>query len=327
MNKELKFLWVDDEPQRKRAADSLKDELGVDMTFICVEGENIDTKLNEILSTSSQPDLIIMDHILTRTSSETFKRGSTAATVIHEKWPECPIVSVTAVDLKSDVDTRQRSAYENMFRDYRISEHYQTILSIANGFGKLRKNRPKDINALLNQIDCPMDDREKIRKILPIEIKEEGNLNDESFIVEVYRWFNSVLAERPGFLYNKKWAATYMGLSEDGFNSVSKLFEPAKYQGIFSDSSNERWWKSQLTQIIAEKTGKVGLPWKIGRELVASKASLYSKCYSSKKEFPETVAAMDESVDTEWHAMRLEETEPHPNYEDMLFFEQLRIMK
>ena len=64
MNKELKFLWVDDEPQRKRAADSLKDELGVDMTFICVEGENIDTKLNEILSTSSQPDLIIMDHIL-----------------------------------------------------------------------------------------------------------------------------------------------------------------------------------------------------------------------------------------------------------------------
>ena len=327
MRKKLKFLWIDDDPQREIAASSLQEELGAEVFFLNVEGENIDIKLHEILSKKNEPDLIVMDHFLNKTSSETFKRGSTAATAIHEKWPECPIISITAVDLRNDVDTRQRSAYENMFRDYRISDHYLTIQSIAIGFKNLKRKRPENLDALLDHFGCPIEDRERMKKILPIEIKEDKNFKDESFIIEVYRWFSTVLIERPGFLYNKIWAATYLGLSEKGFDSVKKLLEPAKYTGIFSDPSNERWWKSHLTEIVAEKTGKVGLPWENGRDLVEKKKALFSKCHSSKKDYPETVAAVDESIDAKWHPMRLEETEPHPYFEDMLFFEQLRIMK
>lgn len=328
MKKKLKFLWIDDEPQRRKfAAENMRDELNVEMSFVSVENQDIDKSLQSVVSTYSQPDLIIMDHYLNNTLSIGYKRGSTAATVLHEKWPECPIVSVTAVDIKRDVDTRQRSAYENMFADHKISDHYQTILSIANGFKKLKDNRPKNISELLDKFCCPSEDRERITKILPVEIKEDKNFTDQSLSIEVYRWFNSVLVARPGFLYDKLWAATYLGLTEKGFETVGKIFEPAKYQGVFSDSSNERWWKSQLSEIVAEKTNSVGLPWITGRELVKQKPDFFSKSFKTKKEFPEIVAALDESAGATWHPMRLEETEPHPQFEDMLFFEQLRVMK
>jgi hypothetical protein len=214
-----------------------------------------------------------------------------------------------------------------MFRDNKISEHYQTIMSIALGFRDLKKKRPKDPKEILDHLGCPKEDRERLIKILPIEIKEEVNIKDSSFIVEIYKWFSSILESRPGFLYDKTWASTYLGLSEKGFDAVSGIFDPARYNGVFSDDSNKRWWKSQLTKTVAEKTNKVGLPWVIGRDLVKDKKMFYSKCYASKEEFPETVAALDESVDAKWVPMRLSETEPHPNFENMLFFEQLRILK
>ena len=305
----------------------MEDELGIDVEFISLENKDIDEELLQLLSSKKEPDLIVMDHILNRASSETFKNGSTAATVIHERWPECPIVAITAVDLRNDIDTRQRSAYENMFRDNKISEHYITIMSISQGFRALKKNRPKVPEEILDHLSCPKEDRERLAKILPIEIKEEVNIKDASFIVEIYRWFSSTLFERPGFLYDRTWAATYLGLSGSGFDSVKGVFEPAKYKGVFCDTSNERWWKSQLTEIVAEKTGRDGLPWVIGRDFVEPKKKYFSKCYASKKDYPETVAAQDESVDAKWVPMRLSETEPHPNFENMLFFEQLRILK
>ncbi|MEQ9403867.1 MAG: response regulator [Cyclobacteriaceae bacterium] len=327
MSKRMKFLWIDDEPLRKRAADNLEEALNVDVSFIGLEGKDIDNVLHDLLTKDSEPNLIVMDHVLNKASSETFKKGSTAATVIHEKWPECPIVAITAVDLRNDIDSRQRSAYENMFRDNKISEHYQTIESIALGFNMLKKKRPVNQDEILDRLVCPKLDRERLKKILPIEIKEEVNIKDASFIIEIYKWLNTTLFSRPGFLYDKLWAATYLGLSEKGFDSVKKLFEPAKYMGVFSDPSNERWWKSQLTEIVAEKTGKVDFPWITGRYLVEPKKLNYSKSHPTKKEYPQTVAALDESIDTKWVPMRLEETEAHPQFEDMLFFEQLRVMK
>lgn len=328
MKEKLKFLWIDDEPQkRKGAAESMGNELDVSIKFISVEDQDIDESLQKILKDNDQPDLVIMDHYLNKTTSTTFKRGSTAASIIHEKWPECPIVSVTAVDIRNDVDTRQRSAYENMFPDHHISNHYQTIYSIAEGFKVLKTKRPKSREALFDCLRCPGEDRERLQKILPFEIKEDNSYKDHSFLIEVYRWFNSVMLKRPGFLYDKIWSATYLGLSEKGFDSVVDLFEPAKFLGVFTDPSNPRWWKSQLTLILAQKTGKVGLPWIVGRDLVPPTKNNFSFSQPTKREYPETVAAKDESHDTEWVPMRLDETEPHPHFEDMLFFEQLRIMK
>ena len=323
MKKKLKFVWVDDNPARKKDSENLSSQLDITVDFLDLKGQPIDERLHH-LAIGSEPDLIILDHSLDQALSETYKTGSTAATFLHEQWPECPIVSFTGVDL-NDIDIRHKSAYEGMYPINRISEYYKSILSIATGFNLLKNNRPSDITSLLSKFKVPEDDQEKFKKILPKELKE--NFDDKSLLSEIYRWSRSILFKRPGFLYDRVWAATYLGLSEKGFGQVEKSFDKAKYQGVFSDASNERWWKSKLLEIVGEKTQEVGLPWVIGRKLVDVNKQNFSKCYSSNEDFPETVAAEDMTPGARWKAMKLKYTEPHPNFEDMLFFEELRLMK
>lgn len=326
MRKPINFVWFDDSPEREATAKSLAKAIKAEYRFVNVKDGDLDNIINKYLSESIEPDLIIMDHFLDNTSSKTFRKGSTAATFIHEVFTECPIISVTAVDIKKDVDTRQKSAYEDMYPDNEISAHYKTIESIALGFRKLKRKRPESIDDIVKYFDCPEEDIERFCKILPIEIKEKENLKDKSLLIEMNRWFRHTLIERPGFLYDRIWAATYLGLTPKGFDTVSEQFKNARYKGVFADESNNRWWKSKLTELVVKKTGEIGLPWEIGRKLVNDK-KYYSKCYVSDEQYPETVAAEDETEGAQWHPMKLKYTEPHPSYEDLLFFENLRIIK
>jgi hypothetical protein len=179
---------------------------------------------------------------------------------------------------------------------------------------------------VLDRLGVPESDRDRFVKILPHELKDK--FNDGSYPVELFRWINSLLFERPGFLYNRLWTSTLLGLSDSGFQNVEAKFESAKYQGAFVMTGEERWWKSQVLSILGEETGKYGLPWEIGRSLVDGHIeSFFSKCHSSQEFYPETVAAVDDRDDAEWHPMKLKYTSPHPHFEDMLFFEELRMMK
>ncbi|WP_420320105.1 hypothetical protein [Flagellimonas sp.] len=323
MNKDMRFLWVDDNPARIEDAKNLEDALKITVDFKDVNKKDLDNILGKI-KTEAAPNLIIMDHSLDLSESETYKTGSTAAAYLHEVWPDCPIISVTAVDI-NDVDIRHRSAYETMIPANRISQNYETILSIAEGFVSLKEKHPKDVESLLMMFKPPKDTVEKLKKILPKELKE--NFEDQSLLLEVYRWSVSVLFDRPGFLYDELWAATFLGLNIKGFNLIKDQMSAAKYIGVFSDKSKERWWKDLLLEELARITGDVGLPWEIGHKLVGAKKEYFSKCFASAEYYPETVAAEDMTYDAKWYPMKLKYTEPHPSYEDMLFFEELRIMK
>ncbi|GAH64337.1 unnamed protein product [marine sediment metagenome] len=134
--------------------------------------------------------------------------------------------------------------------------------------------------------------------------------------------------ERPGFLYDRLWTATLLGLNENGFKKVEKLFTTAKYKGIFADESRERWWKSELIRILSKHVNVPGLPWEKGRSLPNITTRFYSKDYYSnfKEEYPETVAYTDETSNKRAQ-MKLKYTVPHPKYDKLLFFEEIRIMK
>lgn len=323
MNNNLKFIWFDDYPQRKKTANNMAEKLSIKVDFISLQGKKVDDVLKEVLQ-GEEPDLILMDHSLYKAEVETVNKGSTAAAVLREKWHHCPIVSVTEVE-KVDMDLFQRAAYDAIFEFRNISKNYSTILSIAHGFKTLKTYYPKNISEIFDLMEVPVDDREKMKKILPIEIKD--NLQDKSLLIEIYRWYSSTLHKRPGFLYDRTWVSTLLGLSNSGFKQVEEKFDQAKYKGVFKDDSNERWWKSEVLSILGNEVDEVGLPWIIGRSLVENQKKYFSKCHASGEEFPETVAAEDETADSDWYPMKLKHTEPHPFFEDMLFFEELRIMK
>jgi len=324
MTNKLNFVWIDDDPDRKNKADNLEDALGVSVKFTSIKGSSVDETIENLLN-DTEPDLILLDHSLDQAISKTIKTGSTAATIIHEKWPTCPIISITGID-SHDISIINRSAYEAMFPVNRISEHYVTIKSIAIGFNILKGIQSRDLSSILDFINVPEEDRESVSNILPAELKGQ-NLTDQALFLEIFRWVKNILLSRPGFLYNELWTSTYLGLNEEGFNSVKEMFDDALYKGVFSDPSNPRWWKSRLLEILGENIDQFGLPWQIGRQLKPDRSELYSKCYVSEEPYPEVVAAVDETPNTEYHPMKLKYTETHSMNEDLLFFEDLRIMK
>ncbi len=283
----------------------------------------IDKVLLELVA-GPEPDLIIMDHRLDMAYSNTYRTGSTAAIFIHEYWASCPIISLTGVELE-EIDIRHRSLYEGMYPITRISDYYSSIMSIAEGFSTLKRKIPKDIDTLISLFIPSEEDANKIKKVLPKELKQ--NFEDKSLLLEIFRWYRSIIYKRPGFLYSEIWAATLLGLNIEGFRKVKGSFDSTKYSGIFVDEFNPRWWKSGLLQKLCEIVEKTGTPWVIGQELVKRDSKLLSKCFASGEEHPETVAAEDTTIGAKWYPMKLKYTEPNPNYEDMLFFEELRLMK
>ncbi len=106
MSKQLNFIWIDDAPERKESAGNLGEALNVQVEFVDVSTSDSETKLANILE-GTEPDMIIIDHNLKDIESGIFKKGSTVATYIRERFFDCPIISISAnVD---DVDTQQKA--------------------------------------------------------------------------------------------------------------------------------------------------------------------------------------------------------------------------
>lgn len=327
MTNNLNFIWIDDSTEREKDSENLKahfDSISVPITMQFVLLDNtkvVDEEINKILE-NTEPDLIILDHSLTKSNSTTYKTGSLVANYIHEKWPGCPIISCTAVNL-ADFDLRTGKAYENIFESNRISSHYDTILAIANGFKSLKSQQSQPDDLFLNSLSVPEADLLKVKKVIPLEFLQQ--VNDNGLYSDWYKWCNSVLFSRPGFLYDMKHTATLLGLTLEGFQTIKHRFCGALYTGIFSTESNPRWWKSQVLNILSEITEEINTPWILGRKLTDN-TTFYSKCYSSGEDFPEVLAAVDTSENTEWHPMKLKHTIAHPNFDNLIFFDEIRLM-
>ena len=123
------------------------------------------------------------------------------------------------------------------------------------------------------------------------------------------------------------WTATLLGIKVTSFHKVEDLFKKAKYEGVFTDESNPKWWKSALLEILSNKIPKSGLPWEKGRELTSITRRDYSVCSVSGEEFPETVGFMDETPDSEEAPMKIKYSIPHVKFDNLLYFDEIRMMK
>jgi CheY-like chemotaxis protein len=330
MKKKFTVLWIDDDPSRKAESDSMKSRLKLDMDikFIDVKNKSLPDELKKILS-SDKPDLILMDHMLDKITENGYKTGSTAAEVIHEKWADCPIICVTEVDLK-DIDLHKQSIYEDIFEFANISSYYSTLVSIAASFQELKKKPPQNIGDFIGLLKAPEDDLERLKAVIPEELKNKELYQDESLLLTISRWVRQTLMAKPGFLYDRLWTATLLGIKEESLPKIEHIFSEAKYSGIFADEGKgkERWWQSKLKEILFCRFPEIDeiYPWKLGRKLPGIAKDDFSKCHASGEDFPETVAYTDEAAKTR-EPMRLRYTVSHPGFEKSLFFEEMRMMQ
>lgn len=323
MSKKYRFAWIDDNPRRKESSDNLKASLNMAGEFIDARIDQ--SKMLSDLFSKPQPDVLIIDHNLENNVTGIFKKGSTLAANIRETWPDCPVICITGQDTLN-VDSQKRLLYQEVISVTHISRHYNTIFSIAKSFRKLKEAKPNDVDQLLTLMKAPKEDKEKIKSIIPQELKD--NFGDIGVSLIISHWLRNTFLKRPGFVYDKLWTATTLGLKETSLAKVDGIFESAKYSGIFADDSNPLWWKSKLLSILSSRVEEFGLPWEKGRFLSADFTKRdYSACHVTGDDFPETVAFVDEAKTSERAPMKISQTLPHPNYEDLLFFEEIRIMK
>jgi hypothetical protein len=319
----LNFIWIDDLPERSGEARNMAKAINVNIEFLDVKNVKLLDELKNVTK-KEEPNLIIIDHNLEDTDSGIFKKGSSTTPFIRETWPECPIICISGVNI-NEVDGQQKSLYEEIFSINTVSKHYSEIFSIAASYKKAKENRPKSIDDILNLIECPELDRLKISSILPTDLKD--NFLDSSLILELSKWVRNTLMKRPGFLYDRLWLATLIGIKEESFYKVEKKFSGALYNGIFSNPDNPRWWKSDALTILFELSDASGLPWVKGRGIEGIDENDYSICYATGVEFPETIAYEDQSRNSKRVPIKIKESILHPDFENLLYFEEIRLMK
>lgn len=321
------FLWIDDDKSRKKNLDTLKRKLSVGGQFLDVSGEDITAKVDSILL-SNKFDLILIDHFLdsAKPKQASIRTGSTVTEYIREQRPDCPIVGVTGAGKATDIDFHKKSIYEDLFEVSSISDYYNSILSIAESYRTLVKKRPQNNDDLIKLLKAPKDVMERLTIMIPDDVKR--NYKDKSLLINISKWVRRGLMSKPGFLYDSLWTATLLGLKEESFIKVKQLFEKAKYNGLFSDESNERWWQAQVRKIIYAKypDDKLAFPWQLGHKLPIIVKKDHSVCHVCGKEFPETVGYTDEAAKTPV-PMHLRCSLIHPNFENTLYYDDIRMME
>jgi hypothetical protein len=319
MNTPKIIVWIDDNPNRESTAT----DLGA--RFVNVKGKDIALELKTLLDGRS-PQLVIIDHVLDKTAGThpVFLRGSTIAEAIKEKWPSCPVIGVTNADKLRGIDLRTQEAYDALFPFVNFGKYFDRIRGIARGFALLAKT-DSDIQTLIKLLKPPGDEIERLLDTLTDDLKAPAQ--DASVASRIYRWVEGLM-DRPGFLLDPLWSATYLGLNEAGFEKVARHFEKAKYKGVFARPDEPRWWSSGLSgrlyKLCDPRPGE--LSWQVGRRLPGIKKEYLSSCYYCNKDFPETVAFLDEASNDR-RAMHLKCTEPHPRYKRELYFEDIRMMR
>ncbi len=314
------IVWIDDNPDRARTAED------IGALFVDVRNEDVAETVENLLE-SGQPRLIILDHVLDKTATKNpiFQRGSTIAEAIKEHWPACPVVGVTNVEKAKKIDERTYRTYDDLFLFVNFAKYRDRIDSISKGFLVVTKANPKKARDLVALLKPPEDEIDRLVDALPDDLKK--SFRDPSLASRLYSWVDHLI-ERPGFLYDGLWAATFLGLNESGFEVAAENFKQAKYSGVFARDDDPRWWSSKLSELLyklCEPT--LDEPsWRAGRGLPSIKKEHYSFCYYCKEEFPETVAFLDDAGE-ERRPMHLRHTVLHPLFKRELYFEDIRMMR
>jgi len=321
MSTSKRIVWIDDNPGRQRTADDISAK------FINVQNRDLAQEVEKLLS-GPPPSLVILDHVLDKTTTKNlaFQKGSTIAEAIKEKWPFCPVVGVTNVDNVQDIDVRTKGIYDALFPFQDFGQYMDRIDAIKKGFAFVARTKARTARKLVQLLKPPEDEVERLVAALPDDLKK--SFSDPSVASRLYRWVDHLMG-RPGFLYDKLWGSTFLGITQSGFEKIADRLEKGKYGGVFTRDVEPRWWLSRLSALLYKqcKPEPGEMSWHTGRRLPGIKGEHFSRCYVCDEEFPETVAYLDAVSDAGRAAMHLKCTVLHLRYQRELYFEDIRLMQ
>ncbi|MDY6989288.1 MAG: hypothetical protein SWQ30_14665 [Thermodesulfobacteriota bacterium] len=328
MRKGFDFLWIDDDKSREITAENLEKNTGTRVHFYDVTNKNLVEQIGHLLDKHS-PDLVIVDHKLDKTigalRNKLTSTGASAAEIIRDSNPQIPVVCVTKVDVDRDITFAQRSVYDAVFNAAHLTRKNPILVAIAKGFRNLSRKPPKNQEELLNRLQCPKVDRTRLMQVLPKDVKT--GFGQQGYASVLFRWISGVFFERPGFLYDSIWSATLVGAKESSFRKAKEKMEPARYRGLFANDVEPRWWVSRILEILYKNTSDSEQDDSrlLGRAYLEIPKQGYSKCEISRKDLPDTVAFTDKT-NTKRRQVCLEFTEEHPEFQKLLFFEEIRLI-
>jgi len=317
--KTLRFVWIDD--KRGKVEDYRPViEAGVDGKRTSLElievNNDILGRLNDWCSAnkSHPPDLIIIDHIFTMALPFGLK-GSSVAHLLRSELPRVPMVCVTAMFNKPhSFDQEDISEYTALFRYQHLNDGLEDLAAIARDFPKLHPTTAKTREHFISALKPPARDREDLNQVLPEEFKSEQHTTTEH---RVARWIFTVFLRRPGFLYDRLYTATLLGLTVDGFSKVEDKFDKAKYKGVFATKSEPKWWSSAVRKLLYELAGEDSpdLPQYAGRSLPGLTPADFSVCYVSKKSEPppDAIVSTDSTSAAKLRVVRRQYSDRNPS--------------
>lgn len=317
----IRVLVLDDDPARETAYHQMEKGGDAEVDFRCLKDEDTAKVIQELPDTT--PDIIFVDHRLDKTavSGNLMRTGKCVTPILREKWSKPPIIGVTAAK-KDCLDHDGSRFYEEVFDFSDISQLEDFVRPIVMGYDSL--NGLSDVGAFVERLNGPPDEVDAIVHSIPDEVR---TLESDSLRHAMYRWFRRTLHGHAGFLYGKEWVAVSMGIDNENIDCFLESLKPAKYNGIWSDPCQPRWWKKYLFEIaLKDRTSARESVQSAACRLLGVEEGQYSICHKCGGKWPEVLAFTDDSLLAELVPAHLECSLPHPKRYLSHLFEEPRIM-
>ncbi len=340
------IIYIDDEE---------KDRIYYTNEFENDEEDNILKKLFKITSLDTpknksdmdyikdlQPDILLLDYDLSsvgQDNSITIFSGDSLPVEMRRIFPEIPICLFTRRSILGNIillsDNVRKTIDDVIYKNELVTNkgNIEDLYILITCYKVLRNNKPQNFKELARLLKNPNElNYEKLLYSNPRLFSKE---NPPYLIFRISKWIREIVKKYPGILYDDIYCSTFLGIDKESFNEneeVCKLFESAKYKGIFADSKI-RWWKSEIQKIainfIANQNldiGEIRKDFPVAWKRKTGNSLKETKCIFSGKKYPEWVCCLlNEPVRLEYTLPYFMDNRPDIFEESRVSFEAIRI--
>lgn len=352
------IYWIDDKSEMfpsEAVRDRIAAKCNSELVLIDAKPETT-ARIHNERRAGADHELIVLDYWLGNLSrpegeERRIEFGSSWAAILRADHPSLPIVGVTSETI-NDIPDSHKSQFLQLLERKNIwdERHDSDLRALIIGFPavyelwKKRRKEPMgpsgipekvsvELQAIIQLLSPPEAIAGYLESALPEIAKQPW---DQETPHEFSRWVIDILLGRPGFLFDSLEAATFVGLTQEGFDLVAARFDKAKYSGVFASDDRPRWWANQMRPVFTEI---IGTPItgpvrehraKLIEVLDVLEARFQSKAYTLEdgEDIPDCVAFDEGSRQMERRVQaRIQDTEIDPQENPPPGFEARRIWR
>lgn len=271
---------------------------------------------------SAQPHMFVVDFRLNAIADANGKtypfNGTALIGMVRDVYPQVPVYLVSAFFTESHSAKEVEIFDRKITQDDLVEQNF--IRSDVEDFSLVAASTAQGIDSVLQLLQAPVCSLEDISQVLPRELSEgledevvviDGEQKSSTFefsgIVRFARWVQRPLLTAEGILCSDLHASVLLGMEityfTDSFlqSEIGREFiECAAYNGIFSFTSERRWWKQAIFDFVysrpnAQEVAIDQLP-RCSGEILEVPTESQSICVVCSQPFPEVVARSGEDI-------------------------------